>query len=1076
MGIWQKKLKNYLNILKFESESIIIEDQCAALPILAMAEKYPKLIVPVSDLNLAEALATEMNLLSEELALDKKILFIPECARGKMLMVESESKRARALDLALNGEFNIIIGSVHALCAPAPLPEITKNAAFEIKVGMEVPIPELLKRLVELDYDDEYEVVTAGEFARRGGIVDIYSPAHDYPCRIEYWGDEITSLRQFCPETQRSTGKIDSYHIIGRAGVTAGGAAAGDIFHYFDAAKDKILALHPDALRDRLKRYGTAENIERFDAVLKEFEQIGNLLQFVDTGSDEEFFDPAIRSIEVKVDLDIQLDRQFQLRRENLLHQLDEYLSDGYEISILTPREENIARLKHFCKEHNFTSPRIGFETGALHLSFAAGQIRHVILTETELVGIGLHHNDETDLEETFAAGGKNAADSVPDFSLAELDEGDYAVHIDYGIGIYKGIKTFENNNIKREMIVIEFRDGQNLYVPMLQANKISRYLGSPGKIKLHALNSAKWQRDKENARAGVHAYAADMLRFQAMRQTVSGLSFAPHPSQVREFVNRFQFTDTADQRRSTGEVLKDMQSARPMDRLLCGDVGYGKTEIAMRAAFLAVANGYQVAVLAPTTVLAQQHYYNFKERFAEYPFTVDLLSRFRSVKEQNAVIRQLATGGVDIVIGTHRLCGREIQFKNLGLVIIDEEQRFGVKHKEQLRHLRAEVDVLTMSATPIPRTLYLAMAGARDLSTLMTAPKLRLPVKTVVAPEEQALVVNAVSAELARGGQIYYLHNRVKSIEDKKKELEALVPGCRFAVAHGQMDEHELEKVMTEFIDKKIDCLISSTIIESGLDVPNANTIIIERADRFGLAELYQLRGRVGRWKHQAYSYMLIPKSQIISSDARKRLAAIKRCSNLGAGFQLALRDLEIRGSGNILGSEQSGHLNLIGFDLYCLLLKQEVEALKGNSRSFTPDAEINLDFVAYASTAPAGMLCASFGKQYIGGERLRIDTYRRAAKLTTLSEVDDFAAELKDRFGKLPAAAENLLAIIKIKILTSLHNFESLSVADGKVYLKYRDGRFYKEHGMLPIVSYRNPPLLRLVHLTEIIKRTIL
>ena len=508
------------------------------------------------------------------------------------------------------------------------------------------------------------------------------------------------------------------------------------------------------------------------------------------------------------------------------------------------------------------------------------------------------------------------------------------------------------------------------------------------------------------------------------------------------------------------------------MDRLLCGDVGYGKTELAMRAAFKAVSAGYQVAILAPTTVLAQQHYYSFRERFAAYPYTIDVLSRFRSASEQNEIIRRLGNGGIDIIIGTHRLCNPELKFHNLGLVVIDEEQRFGVKHKERLRRFRAEVDVLTMSATPIPRTLYLAMAGARDLSTLMTAPKLRLPVKTVIAPEEDRLVVQAIEAELARGGQVYYLHNRVRTIEEVAKKLRSLLPDVRFAVAHGQMPEEELEAVMTSFLEGKIDCLVCSTIIESGLDVPNANTIIIERADRFGLAELYQLRGRVGRWKHQAYAYMLLPKSQLVTSDARKRLSAIRRCSNLGAGFQLALRDLEIRGSGNLLGAEQSGHLNTIGFDLYCHLLKQEVGKLRGEKSEFLPEVEMAIDFISFTLTAPDGKLAAAFPPEYIGGDRLRLDAYRRLSALNSEEELADFAAELRDRYGKLPKCAETLLEVVRLRILAAQAGYEHFTVVDGRVTLNNPGGTIYRKKGLQPVIDYRNPPELRLVHLLALLR----
>ena len=619
----------------------------------------------------------------------------------------------------------------------------------------------------------------------------------------------------------------------------------------------------------------------------------------------------------------------------------------------------------------------------------------------------------------------------------------------------------------------MEYRDGQLLYVPLLSAHKISRYLGSPGKVPLHRLGSSRWEKDKETARRGVRSYAADMLRMQAVRQTVSGLPMTDRIPNWKSFLRAFPFDDTPDQTRATSEIAKDMCSDRPMDRLLCGDVGYGKTEVAMRAAFIAVSCGYQVAVLAPTTVLVQQHYRSFLERFAGYPVTVAVLNRYKTASEQDKIISNLASGGVDIVIGTHRLCGKNVKFKNLGLVIIDEEQRFGVNHKERLRQYRTEVDVLAMSATPIPRTLYLAMAGARDLSTLTTAPKLRTPVRTVIAPEDIRLACGAIRTELARGGQVYYLHNRVNSISRRAEVLQSYLPDCRIAVAHARMSPEQLEEVMSDFVAGKIDCLVSTTIIESGLDVPNANTIIIERADRFGLAELYQLRGRVGRSSRQAYSYMFLPRDAIVTSDARKRLAALRRCTTQGAGFQLALRDLEIRGSGNLLGAEQSGHLNMIGFDLYCQLLKMEVAKLSGKEVKFIPEVNIAIDFVTFSSSENAnGMLCALFPAKYIGGERLRVDAYRRLATIDSIADLDEFKNELADRFGKLPKEAVNLLEVSRLRILGQIAGLRSISVVDNVVILMSPANEVYRErNGRRPVLDGRDSPELRLLHLKKIL-----
>ena len=1078
---WRKILKKYLADSTAAAVSRGgVDPGTVALPLLrAAVSGNSPLIAALPELNLVDRVVAEIEALNRELEIDLKMLVIPESGRGKLLFPGGESRRARALNSALNGRFDLVIGSIHALLAPAPPPEETRDAQLVLVPGMEIPIGELVEKLVRLDYDDEYEVSVAGEFARRGGIVDIFSPAHDAPCRIEFFGDEIDSMRTFSPESQRSTGSVSEYRVIGRAGITAGGAADADLFCYFAHRNWRLLTVYPESCLDRLEKYASPEVCRRWETLWEEKEAAQEAMAFYDAASEAyhpeaEAADvfPAAGEIAGEIGESAKAGVE-ELRRQMLLGNLRRAADSGMRVVALAPHPENLPALEAWCTRNELAVCHPSFDVAGIGAGFSLPAEQLLLITEKELITAGFSREGRTAEGEVPApVSADPAAVPVPEFSLADLDEGDYAVHIDHGIGIFRGFRTLTSRGVSREVLVIEYADNQILYVPLLQAHKVSRYLGSPGKVTLHRLGGVRWSRDKESARRSVRSYAADMLRLQAMRQAAPGIVFPPDTAETRAFLRAFPFNDTPDQRRSTAEIRADMESPRPMDRLLCGDVGYGKTELAMRAAFKAVSAGYQVAILAPTTVLAQQHYYSFRERFAAYPYTIDVLSRFRSASEQNEIIRRLGNGGIDIIIGTHRLCNPELKFHNLGLVVIDEEQRFGVKHKERLRRFRAEVDVLTMSATPIPRTLYLAMAGARDLSTLMTAPKLRLPVKTVIAPEEDRLVVQAIEAELARGGQVYYLHNRVRTIEEVAKKLRSLLPDVRFAVAHGQMPEEELEAVMTSFLEGKIDCLVCSTIIESGLDVPNANTIIIERADRFGLAELYQLRGRVGRWKHQAYAYMLLPKSQLVTSDARKRLSAIRRCSNLGAGFQLALRDLEIRGSGNLLGAEQSGHLNTIGFDLYCHLLKQEVGKLRGEKSEFLPEVEMAIDFISFTLTAPDGKLAAAFPPEYIGGDRLRLDAYRRLSALNSEEELADFAAELRDRYGKLPKCAETLLEVVRLRILAAQAGYEHFTVVDGRVTLNNPGGTIYRKKGLQPVIDYRNPPELRLVHLLALLR----
>ena len=1091
--ILQKKLKDFLFSPQKKGENFYTDvTKEAAAPLflhLLHGSGSPRSVLIFPDTAWAENSSREIEELFHLAGIDApRIYQLPEAGRGRAIYSGSETRRARVLNAALNGNFDIIAGSVNALFGPAPLPDVTRKSLLILKPGMVISPAELLAKLVDIDYDDEYESTVPGEFARRGGIVDVYSPAHDFPCRIEYFGDEIESLRSFDPVSQRSTGKLEEYRIIGRGGVTAGGASEGDIFSYFQDNMPSLFIFHPDACREKLEKFAGSELLKRFDEINSGYrdKELTNYFYQISTNPDVDSVSSPVSPFSAELisgDEAQKLHIRNEVEEKLVRQQMENILASG-SLLCLSRHGEDIPEISRWCKTHLSGAENIAFASADISRGFKIDSCQCAVVTLFDLNRAGFRHEEADEnashiLEELQVPQTDNSAlqKKDEDIHLADLESGDLAVHIDHGIGIFRGFKTLVSNGLEREVIVMEYKDGQLLYVPLLSAHKISRYLGSPGKVPLHRLGSQRWNKDKENARRGVRSYAADMLRMQAVRQTVPGLAMSDKVPNWKSFLRAFTFEDTPDQTRATAEIVRDMTSGTPMDRLLCGDVGYGKTEVAMRAAFIAVANGYQVAVLAPTTVLAEQHYRCFLERFRGYPVTIEVLNRYRSGPDTARVTEHLASGGIDIVIGTHRLCGKNIKFKNLGLVVIDEEQRFGVNHKERLRRFRTEVDVLAMSATPIPRTLYLAMAGARDLSTLTTAPKLRTPVRTVIAPEDLKLAANAIRTELARGGQVYYLHNRVASIDRRADRLREMLPECRIEVAHAQMAPEELEEVMRDFVHGKIDCLVSTTIIESGLDVPNANTMIIERADRFGLAELYQLRGRVGRSTSQAYSYMFLPKDQIVTSDARKRLAALKRCTTQGAGFQLALRDLEIRGSGNLLGAEQSGHLNLIGFDLYCHLLKVEVSRLAGKELKFAHEVNVGIDFVVFARAKHnKGMLCALFPSDYIEGERLRVEAYRRLAHIETLAELDDFKIELADRFGKLPEESENLFEVTRLRIMGQMANLRSINVVDGVVILQtLNDEVFRDERGKRPVLDMRDPVKLRLVHLKEILKKAI-
>jgi transcription-repair coupling factor (superfamily II helicase) len=638
------------------------------------------------------------------------------------------------------------------------------------------------------------------------------------------------------------------------------------------------------------------------------------------------------------------------------------------------------------------------------------------------------------------------AARSALDIDFTDLEDGDLVVHLQHGIGKFIGLKnlpaTTKNSEARIqksesesgvECLVIEYApsgdaiEPPKLYVPVSEAHLVSKYVGA-GKVNppLNQLGGTRWHKAKEQAEKSVRDVAAEFLRIQAVRETQVGHAFKPDTQWQREFESAFIYEETRDQITAIAETKADLERPKPMDRLICGDVGFGKTEVAIRAAFKAVMDGKQVAILVPTTVLAQQHFNNFRERMADYPVRVELLSRFRTKREQKKVVEDLAAGAVDIVIGTHRIVQEDIAFKDLGLVVIDEEQRFGVLHKEKFKRLRTMVDVLTLSATPIPRTLYLALTGARDMSTIQTPPHDRLPVETIATQYDERLIRDAIQRELNRGGQVFFLHNRVTTIDTMLVKLKSLVPQARIVVGHGQMHADDLEEVMAKFVNGEADVLLSTTIIESGLDIPNANTIIIDRADRFGLSELYQLRGRVGRYKHQAFAYLLLPRHASLLNDVRKRISAMKQYSTLGSGFKIAMRDLEIRGAGNLLGSEQSGHITTVGFELYCQLLKQTVSSLKGEKIKPRVEVRVALDFLGDAGNLP---------ENYVTEPHHRIEIYRKLAQATEKSALDALQKELRDRFGPLPPNVELLLAVGELKILASEKNVTAIEVEEDKL-----------------------------------------
>jgi transcription-repair coupling factor (superfamily II helicase) len=732
-------------------------------------------------------------------------------------------------------------------------------------------------------------------------------------------------------------------------------------------------------------------------------------------------------------------------------------------------------------------SARPQIHLGSLGRGFICDEAKFVVVTDAEIFGRYKIQRPRR-LKSPHAL----AARSALDIDFTDLAEGDLVVHLQHGIGRYLGLKNLPAaaGNAKSEIrdpksgiecLVIEYAPSEyaneppKLYVPVSESHLVSKYVGA-GKAHppLNTLGGTRWAKAKEQTEKAVRDVAAELLRIQAVRETQAGHPCQPDTQWQREFESAFIYEETPDQLRAIAETKADQERAKPMDRLICGDVGFGKTEVAIRAAFKCVMDGKQVAVLVPTTVLAQQHYNNFRERMADYPVRLELLSRFRTQREQKQVVQALAAGAVDIVIGTHRIVQDDIGFKDLGLVVIDEEQRFGVLHKEKFKRLRTLVDVLTLSATPIPRTLYLALTGARDMSTIQTPPHDRLPVETIATQYDERLIRDAIQRELQRGGQVFFLHNRVTTIEIMRAKLQTLVPHARIVVGHGQMHADDLEEVMTKFVNGEADVLLCTTIIESGLDIPNANTIIIDRADRFGLSELYQLRGRVGRYKHQAYAYLLLPRHARLLTDVRKRISAMKQYATLGSGFKIAMRDLEIRGAGNLLGAEQSGHITAVGFELYCQLLKQSVGALKGEKVQPRVEVRVALDFLETENVqreADASRVThhASLPHNYVPEPHHRIELYRKLAQATEKPLLDALRTEMRDRFGPLPAAVELLLAVAELKILAGGRNVTSLEVEDDKLKLT-RAGDFITLGGKFPRLA-KKAPLARLKEIKRLL-----
>ncbi len=1071
----------------------------------------------------------------------------------------------------------LVVASITALLQRTFAPACLHLHLRRIREG-ETWVPlDLVEWLEDRGYEPEAQVSQKGTLSLRGGILDLWPPPSPWPVRLEFFGDEIESLRQFDPLTQLSRDRIGEV-VLTPAGelavlkkLVAGTAIESPLATLLDHLPERTLILlsEPEALRRRVEAYsGQIPPNDRF------FASWESLLELAAARKDavmemHESPDEAMASVAGTEGLRFQSLEVFrplgtrrpepavaETRRREFFDQLHRWSRSGVRVHVFCNNAGESQRFAEIWREYGLngganepkasrsashplpvSSPgsapsdeapertlelqpaaRPGTEgVSADRLTLAGGLTVHI-----GALGRGFLHESGrlavvTDAEvfgrykvlrpRRLKSAQAQMSRSLLDIDFTEFEEGDYVVHVEYGVGRFLGLQKapptpgFRGGGAGpgQECLAIEYAPSHpedpppRLYVPVAEAHLVSKYVGA-GKARppLNTLGGTRWAKARKDAERAVADLAAELLEIQAARETEPGHAYPPDMAWQREFEAAFVFEETPDQQAAIDATKADMERPRPMDRLICGDVGFGKTEVAIRAAFKAVLGGRQVAVLVPTTVLAQQHFNTFSERTADYPVHVELLSRFRSRRELSHVIEQIKSGAVDIVIGTHRLLQRDVEFKDLGLVVIDEEQRFGVMHKERFKRLRRTVDVLTLSATPIPRTLYLALSGARDMSTIETPPQDRLPIETIVSAYDERLIRDAIQRELNRQGQVFFLHNRVVTIDGVAARLRALVPQARLVIGHGQMDADELEEVMTRFVNGEADVLLSTTIIESGLDIPNANTIIIDRADRFGLSELYQLRGRVGRYKHQAYAYLLLPRHARLLTEARKRIAAIRQYSSLGSGFKIAMRDLEIRGAGNLLGPQQSGHITAVGFDLYCQLLKQSISALKGEKVQPRIEVQVRLDFLALnpaeeetrrvpatpgrvpaavashspgfpegagpgIAGSPAGLEIAGLPVNYIPDARQRIEVHRRIAQITGPGDIRRLKADLRDRFGPPPPQVERLLQVAELRLLGGRLGITAIESKDDRLMLT-RNGELMQVGGRFPRLTKRD------------------
>ncbi len=987
--------------------------------------------------------------------------------------------------------------------------------AVTLRRGEEVDIETLCQHLGSVGYTQMDLVEMPGQFTRRGGILDIYSPESDRPVRIEFFGDEIDTLRKFDPETQRSQAALDEILLmpltetpvsepllaainarLSKGRIEADGDDEGDTarslaleaaatgasvfpgWEFFSpvagadrslltlAKRSVLLVDEPAMVRNQIERWWNKVE-QRHDR-----SGIGSLIAPEDIYIQPEVLQAQLRS-HMGLDLDqlgavdvleddatlgeIEIPTRPTLRFHGsipaLTEQLRNLIAAENRVVLAAPNQGDVERLATVLRDYQIPY-RLGSritkpgETIADEGSYNTGDLRvptivrtplaaGVSFAEINLILFGANDlSDEADIAARPEPKRSKTAAFVSDFR--DLTISDYVVHVEHGIAQYQGLKQIEQDGLSVEFMILEFADQARLYVPLTRLDLIQKYRSTdagPAPV-LNRLGSQQWAKTKTRVRKAMQDMAGELIKLYAQRAAAEGTAFSPDNQFQKEFEDSFDYNETEDQLSAIRAIKFDMESTRPMDRLLCGDVGYGKTEVAMRAAFKAVQDGKQVAVLTPTTILSFQHFETFKKRFSQFPIIVEMLSRFRTAKEQKEIVERVAAGKVDILIGTHRLLSKDLQFQDLGLLVVDEEQRFGVRHKERLKQMRKEIDVLAMSATPIPRTLHMSLVGLRDMSVIETPPKDRMAIQTVVAKYDEKIIRSAIEVELERGGQIYLVHNRVESIYELAARVQELVPTARVVVGHGQMGESELERVMLAFMHHEYDVLVATSIIENGLDIPLANTMIINRADRHGLSELYQLRGRVGRSNRRAYAYLLIPPEKELTDIARRRLAALKEFSDLGAGFKIAALDLELRGAGNMLGGEQSGHIEAVGFELYTSMLEEEVKKFKGERPEDRITTSLNLG------------IALRIDEHYVPEENQRLRLYKKIASAQTEKDIEDVRSEVQDRYGAPPDATVYLIEASLLRLKCEALGIAQLDRKRNELQIRFMDKAHQNVH----------------------------